>query len=110
MQVSSQLYRADGSSIDLMTQAASTSNVLAGVIFPMVRWSIEPLEKFDPLLSGHAWRFVDLEFRSQPHGPRCYRLTELESLEQVVEELGGECFLLWRFSGISYEHKIPEVG
>ena len=67
--------------------------MLAGVIFPMVRWSIEPLEKFDPLLSGHAWRFVDLEFRSQPHGPRCYRLSELESLEQVVEELGGECFL-----------------
>ena len=64
MQVSSQLYRADGSSIDLMSQAASTSNVLAGVIFPMVRWSTEPLEKIDPLLSGYAWRFVDHEFRS----------------------------------------------
>ena len=99
MQVSSQLYRADGSSIEMMTQAASTSKVLAGVLVPMVRWSIEPLEIFDPLLSGHAWRFVDLELRSQPHGPRCYRLLELESLEQVVEELAGECFLLWRFSG-----------
>ena len=103
-------FTVDGSSIDLLTQAASTSKVLAGVLFPMVRWSIEPLEIFDPLLSGRTWRFVDDELRSQPlSSPWHFLHLELESIQEVVEELGGECFLLWRRSGLRFEDEIPEV-